>query len=87
MECSKTCGIGRQLSSRKFDQPSSHGGTECEGNATKSKECHEGPCPGAYIPYAYLLIAIYEYLKFIISDLVFKLIVCGPISEDGRLVQ
>ena len=29
----------------------------------------------------------YEYLKFVISDLVFKLIVCGPISENGQLVQ
>ena len=47
-ECSKSCGIGKQLSSRKIEQPSSHGGTECEGNTTKSKDCHEGPCPGAY---------------------------------------
>ena len=29
----------------------------------------------------------YEYLEFVISDFFFKLIVCGPISENGQLVQ
>ena len=54
-ECSKSCGEGEKTSVRTILQQPLFGGTQCEGNATKSEICNDTPCPGRrYLISSYL---------------------------------
>ena len=44
--CTKTCGAGTRIRSRKCDNPlPSNGGLDCPGDSTQTSSCTEGPCP------------------------------------------
>ena len=45
-QCSKSCGWGVKKSERKIIQISSHGGKDCEGQATRTEKCNNQPCAG-----------------------------------------
>lgn len=44
--CSKPCGGGKQIWSRKITAVENHGGT-CEGSSNKNTSCNTGPCTNA----------------------------------------
>merc|ERR1711936_455228 len=45
-QCSRTCGGGNKTRIRDCDSPiPAHGGKECVGNATLTKECKKETCP------------------------------------------
>ena len=49
--CSKTCGEGIQIRERTCSNPTPrHGGEDCSslGNATETRPCDDGPCPGEH---------------------------------------
>ncbi|XP_023930427.1 uncharacterized protein LOC112041253, partial [Lingula anatina] len=43
-QCTKTCGTGTQTRTRTCTPPQ-HGGVDCVGNATESRECNTQACP------------------------------------------
>ena len=44
--CTKTCGDGTRIRSRRCDNPPpSGGGLDCPGDSTQTSSCNEGPCP------------------------------------------
>ena len=44
--CSKTCGNGTTSRQRVCDSPApAHGGKECQGESTQTKDCFEQHCP------------------------------------------
>uniref|UniRef100_A0A7M5WTV6 Hemicentin-1 n=1 Tax=Clytia hemisphaerica TaxID=252671 RepID=A0A7M5WTV6_9CNID len=44
--CSKSCGGGKTTRSRKCDNPApAHGGKDCEGSDTETRECNTFECP------------------------------------------
>ncbi|KAL5005950.1 hypothetical protein ScPMuIL_017108 [Solemya velum] len=44
--CSVSCGDGVRSFTRSCTNPApTHGGAECEGNATKTEDCNDMPCP------------------------------------------
>ncbi|XP_063690486.1 uncharacterized protein LOC134823063 [Bolinopsis microptera] len=46
LECSKTCGTGRQTRTRTCTKPASaHGGSECVGENTEEQNCNSQSCP------------------------------------------
>ena len=47
--CSETCGEGQKTRSRSCNNPApAHGGGDCDGAATESDTCNDGPCAGMY---------------------------------------
>ena len=50
--CSKTCGGGVQVRTRKVDTHEENGGTACTGLSTEQQNCETGTCPaGIYYHY------------------------------------
>ena len=49
-KCSKSCGSGSQVSTRRCNNPTpAHGGMECSGPAERTRECNTNPCPSMII--------------------------------------
>ena len=45
--CSETCGNGTQNATRTYAQEALHGGANCTGNSSDSRNCSPNPCPGS----------------------------------------
>ena len=45
--CSKTCGGGVQVRTRKVDTHEENGGTACSGLSTEQQNCNTGTCPAS----------------------------------------
>ena len=46
-ECSAECGGGTQTRNRTCTDPApAHGGADCEGNSTETRDCNTQACPG-----------------------------------------
>ena len=45
--CSKTCGGGVQVRTRKIDTHEENGGTACSGLSTEQQNCNTGTCPAS----------------------------------------
>ena len=43
--CSKTCGGGVQVRTRKVDTHEENGGAACSGLSTEQQDCSTGTCP------------------------------------------
>ena len=43
--CSKTCGGGLQVRTRKVDTHEENGGTACSGLSSEQQNCNTGTCP------------------------------------------
>ena len=47
--CSKTCGGGVQVRTRKVDTHAENGGTACSGLSSEQQSCSTGTCPAGNI--------------------------------------
>ena len=47
--CSKTCGGGVQVRTRKVDTHEENGGAACSGLSTEQQDCSTGTCPAGII--------------------------------------
>ena len=43
--CSKTCGGGSQIRTRKITTHEENGGTSCTGTSSEQQNCNTGACP------------------------------------------
>ena len=63
--CSKTCGGGVQVRTRKVDTHEENGGAACSGLSTEQQDCSTGTCPAGMI-LSYTFLSIFFKLKQIL---------------------